>query len=1091
MKNQTRLTILVSLVVTALTLVGCSDYDNGFTEKVIKFQSDFTEQFGSFDAQQDWNLAERASVTVITTEVKDVNVYTEKDGIYVQVGAFRNVSGTRKLEFDVIEKVKDLVVSDGEVALRAYVGGTVNFDEHTSVEGQVMETRGGEYVNRNMWARDYRVPGNITEAEYNAVVAAFSKPHYGAYNNVLVPWTQMFVQQVHKGTSSYYDGYNQVRITASDFMNRLMMWDNSAPESAKEFDNGYIHVNDFNAGNQSTEAYDDYDTEHQNAIIGMTMMRGIDPTNCPTETVKDPDGNDVVWVKQFMYHNSTSNEYQPTYIMKEVTWEEDGETKSGLYLGFDFLAEAPEDQQINKNMDVRRDWIFNDWIIKVSQALEVGVPLKRLDKAKPTSWILAGEDLGGGYDIDYNDVVVQVEYKAGEEYANVTPLAAGGTLASYLFFENGDNSVCIGEIHQLLGAPQTISGQYSIRNMSNAQPSSTSVKVRVGTNFQMSEDISLDNNMGGFTIKVLPAGADPVDPKDPDAFRDATVVSSPQKGEAPFIICVPFSFTLANVPAEGQKTTSVWSWPGEMTNIATAYDDFEYWVADHTDKTNWYAKPNPAKIVSTKAIAAKYAGAQQPEPMEDEEIADSQDPNLDRSFISEIPEKYPVREVPTYSLALKEGVTEINLNVGETFDMLDYITTTYPNDVYCTTEGASDLTHVEGSKTEMMGSLGGRQVIVTVRLDDPSGQKTLEVPVNILADAMFMVSYYDYHTNTTTNLADQEIDVSANSELQIQLAYEHASSATITADITDNGSGSTASVNDKILTVKAGSVKDKKETITVNFDPDGYYQSASATFTINVTAAEIQKQASNLNVQQNASTTVPTSDNDEGIDLRSLLTTSSTGNITYRVIYNDENVQNYVINMNPWTVNGAGQTVASNAHCYFRPNKPGTLIVEISQAADDNYYASDVKTCTLTVNEQTVVVNNDDFGTEIQFSSKNVGSQWYSTERKDVIDLSQLPTGTYQITQVYSEGVSFTSGAYIYFLLDGGSYYDVNNGNSNAQGSIGTSSDGRNYTTFTVSTSEYKYFVINYNNSLGVNESPEAVFVKSVSSSAKRRVVKR
>lgn len=184
--------------------MGCSDYDNGFTEKQIQFNVDFNHEFGSFDKTQDWNLVERANVTVTTSEVRDVNVYTEKDGQYVQVGAFKNVSGTKKLEFDVIEDMQKLVVSDGDVALRAVVGGTVNFDDMSSVAGQVMETRGGEYVDRNLWSRDYVVPANITEAESLAVVAEFSKQHYGAYNEVLVPWTELFVQQVHKGTARYY-----------------------------------------------------------------------------------------------------------------------------------------------------------------------------------------------------------------------------------------------------------------------------------------------------------------------------------------------------------------------------------------------------------------------------------------------------------------------------------------------------------------------------------------------------------------------------------------------------------------------------------------------------------------------------------------------------------------------------------------------------------------------------------------------------------------------------------------------------------------------------------------------------------------------
>ena len=135
MKTLRSFSFIVPLAVATFALVGCSDFDNGYTEKEMKFNADFNHEFGSFDETQDWNLAERARVTVTTSELKDINVYTEKDGIYVQVGAFKNVSGTRKLEFDVIEQTKKLVVSDGDVALRAVVGGTVNFDDMTSVKG--------------------------------------------------------------------------------------------------------------------------------------------------------------------------------------------------------------------------------------------------------------------------------------------------------------------------------------------------------------------------------------------------------------------------------------------------------------------------------------------------------------------------------------------------------------------------------------------------------------------------------------------------------------------------------------------------------------------------------------------------------------------------------------------------------------------------------------------------------------------------------------------------------------------------------------------------------------------------------------------
>ena len=505
MKTQRNLSFMMPLAVAAMILAGCSDYDNGFTEKQIQFHSDFNHEFGSFDKTQDWNLAERANVTVTTSEMKDINVYTEKEGSFVQVGAFKNVSGTRKLEFDVIEDMNNLVVSDGDVA-------------------EVMETRGGEYVNRNMWSRDYVVPANITDAERAAVVEEFSKQHYGAYNEVLVPWTELFVQQVYKGEAEYYDAFNQQTGTASDKMNHLLIWDSSAGEGS--FDGGYIHVNDFNNGDQKTEAYDDNDTEHQHPIKGLTLMRGIDPTGCPTEDVTI-EGVTKHWVKQFEYHNAQSSEYQPTYIMKRVTWTENGVTKSGLYLGFDFYAQKRPDQPADKNMDVERDWIFNDWIIKISQGINSAVPVSELQNASPAAWILAGEDLGSGFDIDYNDVVVKVERKAGENKVKVTPLAAGGTLASYLFF----GTTCIGEIHQLLDASPARSGSYQPINLSgDLHEPLQSVEVNVAQDWGLTEDMSKANNMGGFTIRVLPAGTEPMAKVlnlDDPAFDKATTVKAP------------------------------------------------------------------------------------------------------------------------------------------------------------------------------------------------------------------------------------------------------------------------------------------------------------------------------------------------------------------------------------------------------------------------------------------------------------------------------------------------------------------------------------------------------------------------------------
>lgn len=843
MKKQKTLSFVVLLAVAAMILVGCNDFDNGFSEKELKFNVDFNQEFGSFDKTQDWNLAERAQVTVITSELKDISVYTEKAGSFVQVGSFKDVTGTKKLEFDVVEEMNNLVVSDGDVALRAVVGGTVNFDDKTSVAGEVMGTRGGEYVDRNLWNRDYVVPANITDAERAAVVAEFSKQHYGAYNEVLVPWTELFVQQVYKGEAQYYDAFNQQTGTASDKMNHLLIWDSSAEIGT--FDGGYIHVNDFNNGDQQTVAYDDNDTEKQNPIIGLTLMRGINPDGCPTEDVTI--NNDTKhWVKQFEYHNAQSDEYHPRYIMKRVTWTEDGVTKSGLYLGFDFYAQKRADQPADKNMDVERDWIFNDWIIKISQGINLTVPVSELENAEPAAWILAGEDLGSGFDIDYNDVVVKVERIAGENKVKVTPLAAGGTLASYLFF----NTTCIGEIHQLLDASPAISGKYRPINLGGDLYEPTqAVSVTVPQDWSLTQDVSKENNMGGFSIRVLPAGTEPKDIMlryDDPAFDNATTVNAPKEGEAPYILCVPYAYKIINYPEPGMSEATVWEWPSEMVNIATIYEDFAAWAQDKTAKKDWYTKPVGKGFVNTKKFARRSFG-EQPAKMTEFEVQETSNPNTDMTVYDLVPDAYPEVEMPAATLELKqEG--DIYVTVGQTIDILDYINTNYPEKVFCVSTSTGEQEEVEGSFTKLKTLQENHRTLVHIRIATPGGLLNVDVYVNSGTSA------------EDSNKQDNNITLFEN-DAPVYNIPNIAAGETKTYTITSNGSGSysvvgseffTASVNGNTLTITG--VKAGQANLIVTQAADDTYKAATGTYWLTATGAPTADESADYGTSLNVST---------------------------------------------------------------------------------------------------------------------------------------------------------------------------------------------------------------------------------------------
>jgi hypothetical protein len=161
---------------------------------------------------------------------------------------------------------------------------------------------------------------------------------------------------------------------------------------------GYEHINNFNTGNNNT-VYTDDETHEQ--FIGTTLMVNM-----------ESDGR----TEQFGYHNSVDSKDHFEYIILYI----DG----AYYVGFDFSASHPEGQEANKNMDVERDWIFNDWIVKISPAL----PIYPIESGR-----VMAEDLGSneGSDFDYNDVVF--DYDIYSDGVTVIELqAAGGTLPLYI-----------------------------------------------------------------------------------------------------------------------------------------------------------------------------------------------------------------------------------------------------------------------------------------------------------------------------------------------------------------------------------------------------------------------------------------------------------------------------------------------------------------------------------------------------------------------------------------------------------------------------------------------------------------------------------
>lgn len=247
------------------------------------------------------------------------------------------------------------------------------------------------------------------------------------------------------------------------------------------------------------------------------------------------------------------------------------------------------------------DYDLNDKMFKIYGSQ----PLVLNNKAQ--SWQLAFEDLGGSFDWDFNDVVLQLDYVSGQNKARIRPLAAGGILASNVFFnDTNDDSKkqSLGEIHAWLGDDSTDEkGWHKMLNTERRGAPGVQKEVNITNTSTFS--VSIENAMTNAN------GADDSSSKGITGVYIETIgndegtkntIAYQGMGKAPVMLVLPTSYK------SGDKYYE-WSWPTEKTDIRGAYNtaghSFRAWVADHTQAQDWYKYPSASYVVDQK-VAGKY-----------------------------------------------------------------------------------------------------------------------------------------------------------------------------------------------------------------------------------------------------------------------------------------------------------------------------------------------------------------------------------------------------------------------------------------------------------------------------------------------------
>ena len=1073
MKNTMKIKSLLSFFVPAalmsLVVASCSDYDNGFTESAIKFTEEFRKAYGDIDPEQDWNLADRATVTVTTMKESEVKIYALQGNEYVIVGDYEGITGTRVLGIDLIEGTTRLIVTDGVTAVQTEPGGTAIFGETraiywdpndtnhdgvkvTKIEGTVningktypqykeitktgvdamqavipeigsrqehsnlwrvthdfsyvsngefiiypyfwdtsssntigvyytdasgqyhevdiyqnkgegIEVSGEEMVSANLnQARldgEVQYSGHISkrfytngglQAEYFQDYAALIYiPPYGIqlYNlglpNDISDYTKLVVNaELKNGTPNYrvmfYARNNDGTISQDGAITKVITTSNQDVEidlTASEFNtfpkqNCEIRIAGANA--QNSEGVTVMDMEGCRGDIQFKKVTLVKPSTNYSQ-FNGQDCNDIITggkvgrgqgivvsipagTRFGMYlkkHDSVvgdctfySESSKNTDVTKHgrgiiddgyntVNWDDPNSKPSyasSFFVGEDMFL-GFEDWPNNTAVWGGGDFDLNDIVLAFD-----GTPPTIINE-EANKWLLVCEDLGGSFDTDYNDVIFRVEHVSGQTTAKVTAMAAGGTLASYIVFNDptspsATKDLVIGEIHQMFNVERQPSGSYSPINVINSRYEKTgnTVTIPVDENWTIAYNVDAKNytvtnlnaigndygvNMGGFCIVTLASGEEVS--ASPNIWelmgkdKKMSVIAAPGKGEAPYIICLPYTYTNDGyVGGVLKRNTYVWAWPKELCTICSAtygnaeyngyndgaYNDFQYWVGSYESHKDWYKNKTNDMTVEELMLSSQGTNSNVPQPSQ---LGNKGSMEIHRG------------EVPNFAGNLENA----NLSTGAITYRLD----------------SSDGAIWQG------GSLWN------------GGNRTIYV----------------------TQAADANYDA-----------------------------GSTSF------------------TLTVLQDPSNLIVPTTATATA--------EKEFNL--------------------LKSLVSsTGSKGDITYTITYFEDGVEKPM----PSYFFGSSATPGVETHAYdedvyFTPNQAGSFTVKISQAADNNYYASELKTCTVTVNPK----GSSDYLSNTASSSYEFTVETGSTSGTYTIKFNGTPVAT-NVSSIQWRWAEFSGG---------------------------------------------------------------------------------
>lgn len=552
---------LMVFVAGGLFMASCTE--DAYNPDRIKedYEQNFVDLFGEINPNQDWNVAELKSVTVEPGNSTEVEIYAKGTYAYQLVGNYKSVSGKQTLKFDAPENLNDFIVLADGKAKFVKNGDEVSFTDdavtrtyYEDVEGVWSETSSYKefewnevksFIKTLEEGEDNTGSGVPVNFDYVAgeepitIYPIYWNAHYYHRIGIYIKGEDGKIKAEHLIYQDKMGDELQYNRNTNWWGNNKWYWQDASGNESVSF-NGYkggrIRSKGFTIDLPEGTVYGFYIEVSKNRPIWNSYNDGKYYTNA---SLNNPAQNMASSFKQ------NGDEY--------------------TYLGFD--DDSKGDHDLNDLMfiaDPEPEIIDYEPVPDPDDPEPDPEPNPEPEPESPSTWTIAVEDLGNTDDYDFNDIVFTIKHVSETEVATITPLAAGGSLETYLCYTDGEGEYHETEFHSFFGVDGPGSdGTYPLINTQSVNYSASSFEIKVDKDFSVAE------KMGGFTIKVVN-----------NQTQSTVVIAAPDAGAAPQMICVP----------------SGWQWPVERVNINDAYPGFSTWINDPT-QVDWYKNPVNGQVM--------------------------------------------------------------------------------------------------------------------------------------------------------------------------------------------------------------------------------------------------------------------------------------------------------------------------------------------------------------------------------------------------------------------------------------------------------------------------------------------------------------